>query len=284
VQQYKAAFDSLRTTISNLNNPLTDISKSVNSLDKNITNLSGSINKLTSSGSSFVSTIYKIGAAASSSLANFSGLSFVSTQLKEAGIIAEEFSAELTGGISLLISFIPVIADWVSSLFSADTAVTSLTQALSDQKLAHQAVTQARQQGDQNAQEELVHLKTLYSASQNQNLSLTERKKAVNDLQSQYPAYFGNLTSEAILAGKASAAYNSLTQSIIASARAKAAQDMIADNSKRQITDKYKTDDLQSQIDEKKGVQYSPLPLAHKFLLTFFAKHISIIYFYSINI
>jgi len=38
VQQYKAAFDSLRSTINNLNNPLNGVSK-ISSLNKSITNM-----------------------------------------------------------------------------------------------------------------------------------------------------------------------------------------------------------------------------------------------------
>jgi hypothetical protein len=253
IQQYKAAFDNLRNTINNLNSPLNNISKSATSIDKGITNLNTSINKLNSSSSSFASTIYKIGAAASSSLSNFVGLSAISQQLQETGIIAEGFTAELTGGISLLISFIPVIVDWVSSLFNADTATKSLTQALSEHKLVLQAVNQARLQGDQNAQGELVNLKLLYNASQDHNLSLKDRKNAVDQLQQQYPNYFGNISSELILTGKATKAYKDLTQAILDSSRAKAAEDMMVDNQKRQLSDSAKKADLQDQIKDKQA-------------------------------
>jgi len=106
-------------------------------------------------------------------------------------------------------------------------------------------------QGAQDAQEELTHLKLLYNASQDHNLSLAQRIKAVKELQSQYPAYFGNLSQETILTGKAAGQYKDLAKSILAAARARAAEDMMTDNSKRQLTDEMHKDDLQKQLDEK---------------------------------
>ncbi|MFQ8803460.1 MAG: hypothetical protein ACLR8S_15885 [Paraprevotella clara] len=49
----------------------------------------------------------------------------------------------------------------------------------------------------------------------------------MDELQRIYPEYFGNLSEEEILAGKASDAYIRLSNSIIAASRARAAQDMI---------------------------------------------------------
>jgi hypothetical protein len=249
ITQYKEAFDNFRNAINSIKSPLNNISVDFKSLNKTVSDISGSLNKLNSSTASFNSTGGKIGGVVNTAIVSFVGLRAIFDDLK---IAFGEFTAEVTGGLSLLISFLPVIIDWVSGLFSADTTIKSLNQTLTEHKQILQAVNQARSQGDQNAQEELVHLKLVYNASQDHKLSLTGRLKAVKDLQAEYPAYFGNLTSEAILAGKAATAYDSLTKSIIASSRAKAAEDMMVDNSKRQITDESKTNELQSQMDEKK--------------------------------
>jgi len=77
------------------------------------------------------------------------------------------------------------------------------------------------------ASKETATLSTLYTATQNQTLSIKDRKQAVDELQSQYPAYFKNLSDEAILAGKASSAYESLTQAILGKAAVSAAQEQL---------------------------------------------------------
>ena len=48
-----------------------------------------------------------------------------------------------------------------------------------------------------------------------------------------YPSYFGKLTNEAILAGKAASAYDDLTKAIIRKGQAQAAEDIVADYSKK---------------------------------------------------
>lgn len=48
-----------------------------------------------------------------------------------------------------------------------------------------------------------------------------------------YPDYFGKLSNEAILAGNAASAYDELTKAIIRKGQAQAAEDIVADYSKR---------------------------------------------------
>lgn len=88
------------------------------------------------------------------------------------------------------------------------------------QSLNH--VVQARIESEKAAQNELISAELLYKASQDQNRSLTERQKAVDALQQQYPSYFKNVKDETILAGGATAAYNALRTSILNVAKAQA--------------------------------------------------------------
>lgn len=62
---------------------------------------------------------------------------------------------------------------------------------------------------------------------------MRERNKAVDELQKMYPDYFGKLSNEAILAGNAASAYDELTKAIIRKGQAQAAEDIVADYSKR---------------------------------------------------
>ncbi|WP_024999253.1 hypothetical protein [Prevotella falsenii] len=49
-------------------------------------------------------------------------------------------------------------------------------------------------------------LDILYKATQDNTKALKDRKAAVKNLQAAYPAYFGQMKTEAILAGKAASA------------------------------------------------------------------------------
>ena len=130
-------------------------------------------------------------------------------------------------GITLLTMYGREIGNWVKGLFGASKANEELAKSLDEINKSYSA---AILEGSKNAQKELTNLNLLYKASQNDKISKEERKKAVDELQKQYPSYFKNLTDEQILAGKASAAYLTLSESIIKSARARAAADKITEN------------------------------------------------------
>ena len=109
-------------------------------------------------------------------------------------------------------------------------------------------VDQARLKGGQSAASELTTIKLLYDQYQNAALPLEKRKEAYKELQKLYPAYFGNLKFETSATDKTKTAYDSLTQSILATARARAAADLITKNSTRQLENEQKVIDLTTQI------------------------------------
>jgi len=109
-------------------------------------------------------------------------------------------------------------------------------------------ISRARLVGAVNAQREIVELRTLYAITQDTTLSLKQRTDAVNELQKKYPEYFSNIKDENILNGSAASAYDRLTNSIIATSRARAAQDIITKNSARQLENEQKILDLQAGI------------------------------------
>lgn len=111
-------------------------------------------------------------------------------------------------------------------------------------------INRIRVTGEQNASKELITLKALYDATQNVNIPLKKRHELVDELQKQYPSYFGNLSNETILTGGAAAAYGRLAKNILASATAKAAYEELEELSKddRALTDQH-TKALQKQSD-----------------------------------
>jgi hypothetical protein len=62
----------------------------------------------------------------------------------------------------------------------------------------------------------------LVASAQNVNLSMNDRKIAVDELQKTYPGYFGNLSKEQILNGDVKTAVEGVTQALIAKAKAQA--------------------------------------------------------------
>lgn len=96
-------------------------------------------------------------------------------------------------------------------------------------------------QGAKDAQSDITKLNLLYRATQNVNLKMNDRVKAVKEIQRLYPAYFGNLTQEEILAGKASDAYKKLRDDILACAQARAYEKKIGELAEQNI-------DLDDQI------------------------------------
>lgn len=242
IQQYKAAFDGLRNTINDLGKPISDLSNNINTL-------TGSIDKLDKQNQTTSSSSNKLKDNIIDLASTYNSLKGVVDLVKGAFAGLE---VEVTAGLSLLVVYGPEILKWVGNMLKGTTTLSALNKTLKDNKLVMDAVNKANADGVQNAQGDLIKLKLLYNASQDHNLSLNERKKIVTQLQQLYPAYFGNISSEIILAGKATKAYNDLSKSILASAKAKAAEDMIVKNTQRELGNSDKIYQAQQQLDAKK--------------------------------
>lgn len=126
-------------------------------------------------------------------------------------------------GITVLSMYGKEIMEWVGSLFKSNKEADSAAK-------IQKELNDVRAKGAKDAQGELTRLELLYKATQDNTRSMDERKKAVEELQKQYPSYFGNMSEEEMLAGKAADSYARLSQSIIASAKARAAQDKMTEN------------------------------------------------------
>lgn len=149
----------------------------------------------------------------------------------------------LSVGITLLTVYGKEIGAWVSALFKGKDA-------LADLKRENDEFRKTRLKGTQDAQSEITHMQSLYRAATNAKLAYTERHKAVKALQEQYPNYFNNMTTESILAGKAAAAYNALSKSIIASAQARAYEGKISENASKQLENIEQMVNLQDKLNE----------------------------------
>lgn len=140
----------------------------------------------------------------------------------------------LVVGITLLSSYGSEIADWVKRLFKAKENIDILKESL-------KAYNEAVLSGKKDAQEQLTELKLLYDAAIDTAKGTDERTKAVKKLKDEYPGYFKGMDNEAILAGNAKSAYDQLTQSIMANAKARAYVNKLTENQETKI-------DLEEQL------------------------------------
>ena len=130
--------------------------------------------------------------------------------------------------ITVLSMYGKEIASWVGSLFKSKDALEEIRR---EQEKLNKSMADART----SAAKETAGLRVLYAMTQNANASMRDRTAAVKELQSQYPAYFGSLSQEAILAGNASAAYRQLTQDIMSAAYARAYQERLEDLASKNV-------------------------------------------------
>lgn len=126
-------------------------------------------------------------------------------------------------GITLLTVYGKEIGDWLSNITKGTSAVNGLKQ-------AQEKLNEINVQGQKNAVEETLKVKSLLAIAKDTALSYKERTVAVKELQDTYPAYFGNLEKEKILAGQTAEAEKELTDAILSRAKANAAVEKITAN------------------------------------------------------
>lgn len=153
--------------------------------------------------------------------------------------------------LGLLISAVTV-AIGVFKLFSKNTdeAKKKLQENNKRIKDFEQGISDLSKATAKYANEELDRLRKLYQAATNHSKSYKKREEAAKSLQAQYPAYFKNLSAEAIMAGDAARQYNALARNIREVARAKAAKDKITENEGKRLDIEVENDELSNEIDK----------------------------------
>lgn len=100
----------------------------------------------------------------------------------------------------------------------------------------------------QSSGNEVAQLNALYKITTNVNQSTNARKKAAKELIDQYPALFGKFSQEQVMLGKAKTAYDEVSKSIIATARAQAAYGRIGEKASQQLAIDETNRSLQKEI------------------------------------
>jgi hypothetical protein len=91
------------------------------------------------------------------------------------------------------------------------------------------SLKKAREEGADMASKEIESLRGLVAVAQNDNISKQQRLIAVEKLQKQFPAYFGNLTAEKIMYGDLTKETKEATKALIARAVAEKLSEKAAD-------------------------------------------------------
>lgn len=168
------------------------------------------------------------------------------------------FQTLLAVGITLAVVYGKEIGNFVSSLFRGKSAFDTVSRSA---EIFHATMLE----GVKNAQKEKTELDLLYKAATDTSRSTEERVKAVSKLQDIYPEYFGNMSREQIMLGQARDRYDELTAAIIRTARAEAARDKIAENSRKildiQASKEYQEYASQARFAEESSIE-SLLPRA----------------------
>lgn len=99
---------------------------------------------------------------------------------------------------------------------------------------------------DRYCANELARLKSLYAEATNEAKSKELRQQAAEKLQKLFPSYFANLSTEAIMVGQAKTQYDTLTESILQAARARAAAAKMEENEREMLT-------LEETLGEQQG-------------------------------
>lgn len=131
-------------------------------------------------------------------------------------------------GVSLLTTAFTILQQ--KGFFKTEEDAKSLNERLKEYQETLTGVAAATLKGAQDAQKELSVLKSLEIQATNTAVSTDKRLEAVNELQKQYPDYFGNLTKEQILNGEVGDTYLKVAANLLAKAKAQAATNQIAQN------------------------------------------------------
>lgn len=201
-------------------------------IDKNF-DISGIINKLTGLIETAISKFESLSKPVQELILIFAGLAAATgpVLLGIGGVLA--LLPTLASGFSIVTSAViafntalltnPYLAAGAAilALVSAFVIYRSSVETASDRtERWNESLAEARS----NARQEISNLEVLYKKTQDHTLAMEERNAAVDQIQKEYPYYFGNLSNEAVLAGQAAGQYKELRTAILRASLARAAQ------------------------------------------------------------
>ncbi|WP_165571964.1 phage tail tape measure protein [Chryseobacterium vrystaatense] len=183
-----------------------------------------------------LNTLYTMGLALMGA-----GYALVARNTAQASFAMQGFNAAARANpLGIILTIITLVA----------TAYLTFSDGAKEASKAQKSLNDVMKEGVAGAAQEITQLDIAYKKAMKAKEGTDERKKAIEALQKQFPAYFGNLDAESAKNEDLRKSYLNLRDAIIASARAKAAQ---AELEKRE-SERLKRDEewRQRMIEEQK--------------------------------
>lgn len=147
-------------------------------------------------------------------------------------------------GITLLTQYGDKIIDWIANVFSAESATKAWKEAQED-------LNKTFDEAEVSAAKAEAQADVLYRIATDGTRAVEDRIKAGEILQNQYEDYFGNLSTEEIMLGKAAKAHEELTQALMNQAIARAYLDKITELYGKRIEAQAKVDEAQAFYEDR---------------------------------
>lgn len=148
----------------------------------------------------------------------------------------------MIAAITVLTMYGDKIVDWIADVFSAEGATRAWKEAQED-------LNKTFDEAEVSAAKAEAQADVLYRIATDGTRAVEDRIKAGEILQNQYEDYFGNLSTEEIMLGKATAAHDALTKSLMNQAIARAYLDKITELYGKRIEAQAKVDEAQARAD-----------------------------------
>lgn len=164
----------------------------------------------------------------------------------------------LTLGIAALTSGWVLYEKWQQSSKKATEAhakeMAKAKDAVDEYLKSISSIAQASLDTTKAQAKEVIGLESLWRAYNNTNLSLDERKTAIGQIIQEHPAYFKGITTENALVKDLTTQYNNLKNSILLTAKARAFENKIVEN----------TDKVLNEEEYLRGLSKQALELSNK--------------------
>lgn len=165
-----------------------------------------------------------------------SAMALLSGNVKKATVEFKLFSLAIKANpIGLIVSVITGAIAALSAFLAKEKEVAEEEKRLAKERKAqaeefNKQISSISAKAAEYADQELKQLRELYSAATDESLAKQKRIEAAKRLQSLFPSYFSQMSTEQIMLGKGITQYEALSKSIIKAARARAAYEKIKEN------------------------------------------------------
>jgi uncharacterized protein YoxC len=191
IDNYVKSFDSLRNSINGLSQPFNSFSNSLNSLDKSLSKYAESLNQINTQNKDLIansdSTTNKVSGISSSFLAWNEVIKILRTTTLS-------WTMALTGGLTIITTFLPEIINFVKTMFSGKVAVNEMITNF-------KSLNEVMKASNKDVAAEVTRLQILYKSATDVTNAQEDRIRSVKELKRQYPDYLKGIKDEDILNG-----------------------------------------------------------------------------------